>query len=442
MRVYLKDGNKIEITVIKNENNLYEYYFDNTKIGVLDPKVMEENIIVLQNTLENELSSQIKDAINQLPREEIESESRENKQLDNYMKEHGINDAKQIVKIDLNQKIKEKNENNEKKEEDKTLQVGDKNERKQEKVLTTKDVNIKQELKMDVMATDLKTIGQLLEKNGKMPKVEGKTFKKLGIVESTAIKNAKGNTNTTRFSFVAIANDGTVMPVDLEQDYQEGNNPREINYEKKANNTIGQDDVLSRYRIGSNNETISIKTSNGPGNIEVFYSPGKTIGGNSIEGNVSIDQQLETDNVYWKTRKEMRQSEFEGYKHVEDEQREAQGEQQDISGMKRGKKDDKIVNSKESDSPTNKEVDGDEKTKTHDHIQKDSQVLDEYVSKILENDKIAITYNREDVKKTILEKVENNEELTDEELLQQVEEDMEASAESEHEMPSPSRNNH
>ena len=67
---------KIAITVIQNSENedLYEYYIGDIKIGVLDKGVMEDNILMLQNTLENELSNQIKDVIDRLPREEIEKE--------------------------------------------------------------------------------------------------------------------------------------------------------------------------------------------------------------------------------------------------------------------------------------------------------------------------------------------------------------------------------
>ena len=71
-------GNKkyIAITVIKSSQNedLYEYYMGDTKIGVLNPKVMEDNILILENTLENELAGQIRDCINNISREDIEED--------------------------------------------------------------------------------------------------------------------------------------------------------------------------------------------------------------------------------------------------------------------------------------------------------------------------------------------------------------------------------
>ena len=56
--------------------------------------------------------------------------------------------------------------------------------------------------------------------------------------------------NTTRYSFVAIASDGTVVPMELEQDYQEGDNPTEKIIKFQENGEIKQDDVLSRFKIG------------------------------------------------------------------------------------------------------------------------------------------------------------------------------------------------
>ena len=67
------DGKDIAVTVVKKpgREDLYEYYIGNEKIGVLDTDVMEDNILMLQNTLGNELSNQIKDAIDRLPRGRI-----------------------------------------------------------------------------------------------------------------------------------------------------------------------------------------------------------------------------------------------------------------------------------------------------------------------------------------------------------------------------------
>ena len=149
--------------------------------------------------------------------------------------------------------------------------------------------------------TDIRDLGQLISDEGKMPKLEGKNFVKMGIIESDQMDNLKNTNgdvareNTTRYSFVAIATDGTVVPIDLEQDYQEGSNPLEENYQISRDGKVEKDDVLSRFKIGDG--SFSIK--NGQyGELQVYHSPRKTLGGEGIEGNKSLDIQLETCLLY------------------------------------------------------------------------------------------------------------------------------------------------
>ena len=47
MRIHLDDGRIAEVTV-RRQDDLYEYYIEDVRIGVLDPKVMEDNILILQ----------------------------------------------------------------------------------------------------------------------------------------------------------------------------------------------------------------------------------------------------------------------------------------------------------------------------------------------------------------------------------------------------------
>ena len=283
------------------------YCLDGKDIAVydLDSMRLEDPIVFKNNTLANELSAEAKDRIQLLARNVDIGQLK--KDEDRYGKEgresisRVLNiekkNLKSITEVELDEEV-EGSKTKSKKEE--------KNEK--EKLATKKDIKIKQELKMDAMATSMKTIGQVLQRAGKMPTIPGKKFTKLGIVESDRVKDIdkKAKTNTTRFSFVAIANDGTVVPINLEQDHQEGNNPREISHRVNADGRVEQDDVNSRYRIGNSGETISIKFSNGPGNIEVGYSAHKTLGGDGLEGNVSMDHQLQTSTVYWKPRTDSR----------------------------------------------------------------------------------------------------------------------------------------
>ena len=188
----------------------------------------------------------------------------------------------------------------------------------------------------------------------------------MGIIESdekNQIQNQKGEkVNTTRYSFVAIASDGSVMPLDLEQDHAEGNNPRETNYQVEQNGRIQQDEVLSRFKIG--NGTFAIK--NGQyGEIKVYHSPEKTIGGKDIEGNKSLDRELETDNV-WEIEKEERDLAGEyktGYRQVERSYQEAK-----IHEDEKGK-------IKQQDKLEIEDIDGDKNTKSHVHDQVNYQEL-------------------------------------------------------------------
>ena len=159
---------------------------------------------------------------------------------------------------------------------------------------------------------------------------------------------------TSRYSFVAIANDGTVVPLDLKQDHQEGNNPNEINYQVNQKGEVEQDDVTSRFKIGSG--TFAVKKGD-YGEIEVYHSPRKTIGGNGVEGNKSLDRQLETDNV-WIMKKEVRDLAAKyktGYRSVEEGYQEAK--------MHENEKGEII----QSDKMRVEDIDGIENTKSHIH---------------------------------------------------------------------------
>lgn len=232
----------------------------------------------------------------------------------------------------------------------------------------SKDINIKQELELNDKVTDMKTLGQLLKDNNKLPEISGKKFTKMGVIESDhrdELVNEKGENakvHTTRYSFVAIANDGTVLPLDLSQDHTEGNNPREVNYQVNQKGEVKQDDVTSRFKIGTG--TFAIK--NGEyGEIKVYHSPTKTIGGKDLEGNKSLDRELETDNV-WSMKKKERDlaSKYKtNYRSVEEGYQEAK-KHEDETG--------KIL---KEDKMKTEDIDGNENTKSHAHDNVDYERL-------------------------------------------------------------------
>ena len=189
---------KIAITVIQNSENedLYEYYIGDIKIGVLDKGVMEDNILMLQNTLDNDLSNQIKDAIDRLPREEIEEEGELAKAIDDYLKEFGEDDerAKEVALVDLDEE--EKEENSEKQEEK------DDDDEKIVKPSTVKDVNVKQTVDLGERANDMHDVRKWFG----LPQ----DVVKIGVIESYQMSNlhdseGKDYSNaTTRYSLIAI----------------------------------------------------------------------------------------------------------------------------------------------------------------------------------------------------------------------------------------------
>lgn len=356
--IYLVERLKIQGKMIGlylvDEGNVAKYYFGTKEIGTYLKKMPENNIIFKENTVENQLANQIRDVVRSIDLQKkeislVQEREKEKEVIERTLKLDEKEQIKKIVTIELSQKIEEKNmQNNISKEINKKPELK-----------TEKDINVKQELRMKDNVTDMKTLGQVLEKNNKLPQVEGKKFVKMGIIESDhrdELVNEKGENvkaNTTRYSFVAIANDGTVVPMDLEQDHQEGNNPMEKNLQVTRDGKIKQDDVLSRYKIGEG--TIAVQNSK-YGELKVYHSPRKTIGGKDIEGNQSLDRELETSNV-WSLKKDERDlaEEFsDGYKSVEEGYLEAN---------KHKDKDGKL----DVEHLTIDDVDGEKNTKSHIH---------------------------------------------------------------------------
>ena len=85
---------------------------------------------------------------------------------------------------------------------------------------------------------------------------------------------------------------------------------------------------------------------------------------------------------------------------------------------------------------TLEDIDDNPNNNTHEHFEHLSdEQLNEYASKILENDKIASVYNRNDVIEKLKQTQENTENRNAEEILEDVEQEMEESAEDEHQLP-------
>ena len=147
------------------------------------------------------------------------------------------------------------------------------------------------------------------------------------------------------------------------------------------------------------------------------------IGQYSPSGNDLVTTRMRDRNTTFKTDTETRKA-VNGYYN--------KGVYASENSYKEGERHDK--NNPDCDKMSEKDIDGDMTTKSHDHV-------DDMVKQILENDEISDVYNYNDVKRHIEEKMKNNEELDENEIINQVEEEMESSAEAEHEMPSSNRSN-
>ena len=193
------NGIRQEVSMEK-EGDGYIYYLENEIIGGYDPDVMGDNLIVFrENTLENELSEQIKDAIEQViddNKEKIEKQQEQEKSKEKirsknvYEQELGYqktigqeNNKKRQIDI---QDIQKRKQENLKQQRETEKQLKSKQEKVENKV---NDINIKQEVDMDTKATDMDTIGKRLEEAGKIKGEEKEG--KLAFVESDDLKDLK-----------------------------------------------------------------------------------------------------------------------------------------------------------------------------------------------------------------------------------------------------------
>lgn len=300
------DGKTKEI-LIKKEGEILKYYCLNL-IGVYTPKIPGQTIIFREDTIENKVSAEIKDneqknKISPLEKEQIQKFLEKIKILDvldrMQTQDRGVKERTQYNKKIKTNEMNKKQQQNNVKEKKEVIQKQQKQTKKAENKLG--DINIKQEVNMNTRVTDMSNLRQVLQKNRKIPKLEnGDEPLKMGIVESDdlkKLKNEKGQKeqgHTSRYEAVMITKKGKIQALDLDNDTQEGTNPLEKNYQIKQNDTVKKGDVLTRLKVGEG--TVGIEKGQ-YGEVEVYHSPRKTIGGKGVEGNKSLDRQLETSNA-------------------------------------------------------------------------------------------------------------------------------------------------
>lgn len=345
MDIKLKNGDYIKVNVIKN-GDLYEYYIKNVKIGVYDPNVMEDNILMLQNTLENELSSQIKDGIDFIAKEQIIIEAERNERILEYTEKQGIERqrVKDITVIDLDNE--EENYNKDKTEEKESSD-------KENNEFTTKDVNVKQEIDLDERANDIKSLKQWLGVN--LPP----EARKIAVVESYQMnrykdENGKDYDVSTRYSLGVVDKDNNIVPLqkyipNLRQRDSAGNNPTEQKYQVDKDGNVERDEILSEYEIGSKIIQIDNKEM---GRVEL------NIGQEEHGGNETIGIQMRDSNSTFATDTETRRviGEYE-----------SNGQYTVDENLKEAKQ--HIDQNPSCDKMTREDIDGDLNTKSHDHLE-------------------------------------------------------------------------
>ena len=422
------NGKEEELSTKKEENG-YIYYLGNTIIGGYNPDVMGDNLIVFrENTLENQLSDQIKDQIVQViekgkrrKEQEKERQAIQDRMRNIYEQQMGY--QKSIGKEGKQESIRQERKVQQRKEEKLKAQNREKEKQiigRQAKIQNTvKDINIKQEVNMDTMATDMDTIGKRLEEAGKIKGEEKEG--KLAFVESDDLDNLRDENgkkvqgHSSRYEAVVIDKKGQVRALDLENDTQEGTNPIERNYQVKQNKNqeIKKGDVLTRLQI-QGEETIGIEKGQ-YGEVEVYHSHNKTIGGKDIEGNKSLDRQLETtdaknpiEGTDQETQK-LAQKYQDGYRSVEASYQEAKQHE----------------NTKEEpcEELKTEDLDGNPNTVSHSHT-------DDIVAKLMQNGEINDKFTEREIRERV-ERAWNNkqEDMSKEEFQKNMEEDIEQDAE-------------
>ena len=423
----LVNGKQEELSA-KLKDNGYIYYLNEQPIGGYNPNIIgDDRIIFKENTLENALSDQIKDEIVQVitkSKRKLEQEKERqaiNAKLRNqnfYEKEMGYQQSIGVKKETREQqnsqnRIKEREKNN----RDKFQEQIRVQQKKREN--TIKDISIKQEVDMNTMATDMDTIGERLEKAGK---IKGKEKEgKLAFVESDdlkKLKDEKGNRlqgHSSRYEAVSIDKDGNVKALNLEEDKQKGTNPTEKNYQVKQNKNekVEKGDVLTRLQV-QGNETIGIDKGQ-YGVVEVYHSHDKTLGGKGVEANRSLDRELETKNAKNpiegtdQATQKLAQKNQDGYRSVEESYQEAK-QHENTKG-------------EPCEELKVEDIDGSPNTVSHSHTE-------DIVAKLMQNDEISDKFTEREIRERVENAWNNKEEdMSTADFEKNIEEDIELDAE-------------
>lgn len=408
MDIKLSDKESLNVYVTKNDG-IYEYYLSDIKIGVYDPKVMEDNILIIENTIDNELSATIKDQINAMDKEDIEFEADLNVKLEKIAEEMGIKKVKRTTTLELIEEKEKEDEEELEELDEKDLNEEEKDEEEEETEeldrTNINDVNVKQEISLSERANDMQDLRKWL--GSKVPP----EFTKVVVIEGSDMskmtnENGENYKNTsTRYALAVVDKNGNVEPLQkfipqLRQRSSSGNNPTELSYQVDESGKVEKDAVLSEYEIGNKILQIDNKEM---GRVEL------NVGQKEHGGNDTVSVQMRDSNSTFATSKETRsvigEYESNGQYVVNEDLKEAK---QHEDG--------------DCDELTQEDIDGDPTTQSHNHIDEETDFNELATKWGLYRD------GRPDgdrAKEILVEEMEKNPDKTQEEVIEETTEQME-----------------
>lgn len=430
MIIDLKNGSFIKIDIQKNEKGVYEYYSEGVLLGVYNPDIMKDNKFLevdleKNHTIRDEVKDQIRDEINVITEElkekinemeikDIEKEAEENKALGKYLEEIGVNSnaVKRSFKINDNNKENE----NKKEQKEQKEQVGDKTRdpKKANDSIDANKIDKKAEIGLGEAANNIQSIKRLLEvKSGKkLPK----GAYKIAVISSDQIRNMKdenGKTidnSSTRYGLALIRKDENGKMIaeplkkyipQLEQSHNAGTNPIKPKNQIETTGEVEKDPIISEYRIG---RMLIDMDKDHLDDMEVHF------GEYSAFSNDATRTELRTEKNIYKPNAPIRGAATDPRK-----------------GVYAAQRSDEELEECKDDKKNYIDGDGDNSTKSNEHI---SEMAREILHK---SDKISDNYNHTDVENTIKELMKNNKDLDEKEIKEMAFEKLEAQADLEHE---------
>ena len=322
----------------------------------------------------------------------------EQERLEEIAHELGIDaeHIKKMVEIDSDKEIEKDDEEQEQEELEEENDGKPSMTKKQvEKISTKTEIGINQKV------TDKDTMSSLLN-------VKDKGYKKIAIVYTDKLKE---NGDNTRFSFVGIKKDGSAEKIDSVQPIN-GNNPtRKIQASDRTGSHFETQSVNSIFSIkGKDEEQFAVRIGT-MGTIEPSFV--RTPRQSKQEG-ISIP--IPTQNIKPTTREAMEFMNRSRNTNIKNNI-------------------DKIKQHQEvgCNDYTIKDIDDNQQNNSHEHVEMSPEYLDKCATEVLKDDKVSSTYNRRDVIAKLSQYInENGKQITTEQLIQNVTEDMREDSNKEH----------